>query len=164
MLNKIFIYLEIYYFILAPCVSRGIFNGFSFWLGVNVNHQEVARVDSACVRVCVCVWGGGVKHRCSLAAICKVNVVENSIHLSTHPSQNSFISPSALTPLLIVLSNVTCMILSVSDAINKVFKSVLLPSYPSWCSQRAHLKTEVQIGIVLCAAWLSPIHPWLANK
>lgn len=108
-------------------MGAGILNGFSFGLGVNVNHQELARVDRKSVCACVC----GVRHCCSLVAICKVNVVENNIHLSTHPSQNSFISPSALTRLLIVLSNVTCIILSVSDAINKVFKSLLLPSYLS---------------------------------
>lgn len=48
-----------------------------FLLGVNVKHQEVARVDSK--GVC------GVRHRCSLAAICKVNVVENNIHLPPAP-------------------------------------------------------------------------------
>lgn len=75
-----------------------------------------------CVCVCVyaCVRARGVRHCFSLAAICKVNVVENNIHLSTHPSQNSFISRSALTRLLIMLSNVTCIILSVSDTINEV--------------------------------------------
>lgn len=129
--NRIFIYLEIYYFILAPCMGAGILNGFSFGLGVNVNHQELARVDRKGVCVFVCVRAHGVRHCFSLAAICKVNVVENNIHLPTHPSQNSFISRSTLTRLLIVLSNVTCIILSVSDTINKVFKSLLLPSYLS---------------------------------
>lgn len=83
------------------------------------------------VCVFVCVRAHGMRHCFSLAAICKVNVVENNIHLPTHPSQNSFISRSTLTRLLIVLSNVTCIILSVSDTINKVFKSLLLPSYLS---------------------------------
>lgn len=41
-------------------MGAGILNGFSFGLGVNVNHQELARVDRkgvcVCVRVCACTW------------------------------------------------------------------------------------------------------------
>lgn len=90
--------LEVNYFILAPCVCTGIFNGLRFWLGGNVNHQEVASFDRKGL-VCVCVSMRGMRHCCSLAAICKVNVVENNIHLPTHSSEKSFISsdPSSYT-------------------------------------------------------------------
>lgn len=74
----------------------------------------------------VSVYASGVKPRCTLAAICKVNVVENSV-FSTHPSHNSFISPRSPTPPLIALSDLTCIILPASDAMNKVFK----PSHPN---------------------------------
>lgn len=57
------------------------------------------RSTRVCVRVsvCVCVCAVSVRHCCSLAAICKVNVVENNIHLSTHPSPNCSITPHALS-------------------------------------------------------------------
>lgn len=44
--NAFLIYLETHFFILALCMSTDIFNDSSFWLDVNVNHQEVASVDS----------------------------------------------------------------------------------------------------------------------
>lgn len=95
----------------------------------------------------------GISHCVSPAAICKVNVVENNIHLYIPTSQNNFIRSSATAPHLPVF-HMTCIILSLSDAVGAVTKL---------SSQCALFKTLIQRDH-LFVVQLCPSHHKLAEE